>query len=174
MHRSTTNGPNKSQVPKSQRETNLNMLTHASDPDKAPKIHKRSFSDESHVSSVSSFSSVSDFMHIARLQAMSPPAEKLRFINFNHGNNQNQLKIQPKSNDVKPNDSTEKLENPKNQKPKIPGCCLFHLKTFEMFLLQVLPHSNLWGLAVVGIPCKSPLTLLLGLDLTKKLSLRKV
>ena len=37
MHRSTTNGPNKSQVPKSQRETNLNMLTHASDPDKAPK-----------------------------------------------------------------------------------------------------------------------------------------
>ena len=66
------------------------------------------------------------------------------------------------------------LKIPKNQKPKILGCCLFHLKTFEMFLLQVLPHSNLWGLAVVGIPCKSPLTLLLGLDLTKKLSLRKV
>lgn len=150
VHRSTTNGPNKSQVPKSQRETNLNMLTHASDPDKAPKIHKRSFSDESHVSSVSSFSSVGDFMHIARLQAMSPPAEKLRFINFNHGNNQNQLKIQPKSNDVKPNDSTEKLENPKKSETQdsrmlfIPPQNIRNVSSSSTSSFQSLGTSSSW------------------------------
>lgn len=109
IHRSTTSGPNKSQVPKSQRETNLNRLTYASDPNKVLKVHKRSFSDESHVSSVSSFSSVGDFMHIARLETMSPPAEKLRFFNMNHGNNQKQLKIQPINIDSKSkNEKSEK------------------------------------------------------------------
>lgn len=69
-------------IPKSNRESNLKLLSKPNIHNGELKIHKRSFSDESLTSSVSSFSSVGDFMHLARVQAMSPPTEKVRYMNL--------------------------------------------------------------------------------------------
>ncbi|RCK55291.1 hypothetical protein Cantr_03811 [Candida viswanathii] len=84
-------------IPKSNRQTNLKLLTkpNATGPNNVLRIHKRSFSDESLTSSVSSFSSVGDFMHLARLQAMSPPTEKVRYLNLQNPQARQQQQSQP-------------------------------------------------------------------------------
>ncbi|KAL6452462.1 hypothetical protein SBY92_001720 [Candida maltosa Xu316] len=91
-------------IQKSQRQKDLKLLSFGNAPagnfNNILKIHKRSFSDESCVSSVSSFSSVGDFMHISRMQAMSPPTEKVRSMNVRNQQQQQvtkkpELKILP-------------------------------------------------------------------------------
>ncbi|RCK67704.1 hypothetical protein Cantr_03273 [Candida viswanathii] len=86
-------------IPKSNRQTNLKLLTkpNHTGPNNVLRIHKRSFSDESLTSSVSSFSSVGDFMHLARLQAMSPPTEKVRYLNLQNPQARQQQQSQPQA-----------------------------------------------------------------------------
>lgn len=73
-------------MPRSKTDENLKLMQHSNAPimnkDNILKIHKRTFSDESHVSSVSSFSLVGDFMNPSKnpsIRSRDMTSPKVRF-----------------------------------------------------------------------------------------------
>ena len=122
-----------SPIPKSDCAANLKIISKLSHPpNNGLKIHKRNFSDDSLISSVSSFSSVGNFMHLARLQTMSPPSDKVRCLNLLNPQRKppqqqkSQLRILPNDGAVKSGEKQEQLrELHKQQILKSTGMGLF-------------------------------------------------
>ncbi|CAI5756840.1 unnamed protein product [Candida verbasci] len=118
--RSTTGFKAVQSIPKSSKENNLQLLSFSNAPNSnfnhILKIHKRSFSDESHVSSVSDFSSVGDFINMARLQAITTVNQKPQTVNTQTSTNKAQLLQVPTLSERNVSSSSSSSTNSNNSK----------------------------------------------------------